>query len=416
MPRTVRPLNALDIKRAGVGMHADGHGLYLQVTLAADGKTKNRSWIFRYAAKAGGRTVERHMGLGPLHDVSLAEAREAASEARKQRRQGVDPIDARNAAKAAVAAVNAKEAMTFDAARDAYLSTQQAAWRSTMHARQWRTSLEMYATPVFGKVAVHRVDTGLVIQALERIWASKTRTAARVRGRIENILDWAKARGLRDGENPARWRGHLENLLPAQFDVKRIKHHGALPYAELPAFMEVLRAEQGVVARGLEFTILTAARTGEVIGAKEAEVSRREKTWTLPSERMKGNREHRVPLSDRALDIIDELDAVRGNSQYLFPGLYGGLNPRTMRASLARLARKGLTVHGFRSTFRDWAAERTNFPGEVVEMALANIIANKVEAAYRRGDLFEKRRRLMEAWAEYCENGEPSADVMSLRA
>ena len=411
MPRTVKPLNALDIKRADVGMHADGHGLYLQVTLATDGKTKNRSWIFRYASNAG----ERHMGLGPLHDVSLAEAREAAAEARKLRRQGVDPIDARNAAKAAAAAVNAKEAMTFDAARDAYFGTQQAAWRSTTHARQWRTSLEMYVTPIFGKVPVQRVDTGLVIQALEPIWVSKTRTAARVRGRIENVLDWAKARGHRDGENPARWRGHLENLLPAQFDVKRVKHHGALPYAELPVFMEVLRAEQGAVARGLEFTILTAARTGEVIGAKLAEIDRREKTWTLPPERMKGNREHRVPLCDRALQIVVELESARGDGQYLFPGLYGGLNPRTMRASLARLARKGLTVHGFRSTFRDWAAERTNFPNEVVEMALAHVIANKVEAAYRRGDLFEKRRRLMEAWAEYCERGEPAADVVPFR-
>ena len=411
MAKTVKPLNALDIKRADVGMHADGHGLYLQVTLGADGKTKNRSWIYRYAAPAG----ERHMGLGPLHDVSLAEAREAAAEARKLRRQGIDPIDHRNAARAAAAAVSAKEAMTFDGARDAYIASQQAGWRSPIHARQWRASLQQHVSPVFGAVPVARVDTGMIVRALDPIWRTKVRTAARIRGRIESVLDWARTRGLRDGDNPARWRGHMENLLPEPMDVKRVQHHAAMPYIDVPAFMQVLRQESGVVARAIEFLILTAARTGEVIGAKVAEVDRREKTWTISAERMKGGRMHRVPLCDRALKIIDELESTRGNGDYLFRGLYGGLNPSTLRAAIARLTFKGVTIHGFRSSFRDWAAERTNFPNEVVEMALAHVVQSKVEAAYRRGDLLEKRRRLMDEWADYCQHGKVSGDVVRLR-
>jgi integrase len=269
---------------------------------------------------------------------------------------------------------------------------------------------------VFGKVSVREIDTALVLKVIEPMWTKKTETAYRVRGRIENILDWAKARGMRDGENPARWRGHLDHLLPARSDVQTVAHHAALPYAELPAFLKQLRKQQSVGARSLEFTILSAVRTGEAIAATMGELNRRDRVWVIPASRMKAGKEHRVPLTDRTLAIIDELAPLRGESEFLFPGVRGGLGDRAMLDVLERMGRTDLTVHGFRSTFRDWAAERTNFPSEVVEMALAHAVGNKVEAAYRRGDLFEKRRRLMDAWADYCLHGKASADVVPLRA
>jgi integrase len=258
---------------------------------------------------------------------------------------------------------------------------------------------------VIGKISVQAVDTGLVLKVLEPIWRIKPETAGRVRGRIEVILDWAKSRGLRQGENPARWRGHLQYQLPARSKVRRVKHHPALPYAELPGFMAELREQEGVGARALEFTILTAARTGEIIGAKRNEANTADKLWTVPAERMKAGKEHRVPLSGRALTILRDVTALQtGDDAFIFGrGKLGKpLSNMTMAAVLRRMGYANVTVHGFRSTFRDWAAERTNFPNEVVEMALAHAVSNRVEAAYRRGDLFEKRRRLMAEWSTFC--------------
>jgi integrase len=338
------------------------------------------------------------MGLGSLANVGLAEARQKAAEARKL-----------------TVAANAKQNTTFDAAAGAYIAAHQSAWRNAKHAAQWSTTLEAYASPVFGKVAVRDIDTALVLKVLEPMWNKKTQTAYRVRGRIENILDWAKVRGYREGENPARWRGHLDHLLPARSDVQTVAHHAALPYGELPAFLKHLGEQPGVGARAIEFTILTAARTGETIEATLGEINRRDRVWIVPKSRMKAKKEHRVPLSDRAMAIIDDLAPLRGESEYLFPGVRGGLSAGLMLSQLWRMGRADLTVHGFRSTFRDWAAETTNFPSEVVEMALAHAIGNRVDAAYRRGDLFDKRRRLMNQWANYCLHGKVSADVVPLR-
>jgi integrase len=411
MARQIHKLSPAAVKNAKPGMHPDGGGLYLQATGAADG-TISRSWIFRFALK--GR--ERHMGLGSLQSVSLAVARQGAADARKLREQGIDPIEARNESRATAAKATASS-MTFDACRDAYVEAHRASWGNIRHATQWSTTLETYVTPVFGNVSVRQIDIALVLKALESLWQKRTETASRVRGRIESVLDWAKARGYRDGENPARWRGHLDHLLPARSDIKKVRHHPALPYDELPAFLATLRQRQGVAARALEFTILTAARTGEVLRATAGEMNRRERIWTISAERMKAAKEHRVPLTDRSLAIIDELAPLRGQGEYLFPGVRGSLGDKAMLDVLERMNwTDHMTVHGFRSTFRDWAAERTNFPSEVVEMALAHAVGNKVEAAYRRGDLFDKRRRLMDAWSEFCERGKTGADVVPLRS
>lgn len=391
-------------------MHADGGGLYLQVTAGTD-QAIRRSWIYRYASDG----KERHMGLGSLADVGLAAARQKAADARKLRLAGVDPIDAKRASRAA-AAKAAATAMTFDACRDAYIAAHRSGWKNPKHPKQWESTLATYATPVIGKVFVRDVDTASVMRILEPIWATKPETASRVRGRIERILDWARVRGHREGENPARWRGHLDHLLAPRFKVRAVKHHPALPYGELPAFLTRLRALEGVGPRALEFTILTAARTGETIGATMGEVS--DAVWTIAGSRMKGGREHRVPLCDRALAIVTQLAPLRGRGHFVFPGERhdGRLSNMAMLQVLARMGSDEITVHGFRSTFRDWAAERTNFPSEVVEMALAHAVSDKVEAAYRRGDLFDKRRRLMEAWAEFCEHGKVGAEVVPLRA
>jgi integrase len=412
MPRQLHRLSTAKVKNAKPGMHADGGGLYLQATIGT-GDLIRKSWIFRFATD--GR--ERHMGLGSIENIGLAEARQRAADARKLRELGLDPIRARDESQATAAALAAKQTMTFDACRDAYISAHRAGWKNVKHAGQWTVSLTTYATPLIGAVSVRDVDTGLVMQVLEPIWSVKPETAARVRGRIESILDWAKVRGFREGDNPARWRGHLDQLLPHRSKMQKVQHHPALPYGDLPAFLTLLRAEQGIAARALEWTILTAARTGETIGATAAEVHVRDKVWTIPGNRMKAEREHRVPLSDRAMTIIDELAPLRDAAGHLFPGQgQGALSNMAMLALLRRMGQAGVTVHGFRSTFRDWAAERTNYPNEVVEMALAHVVGDKTEAAYRRGDLFDKRRRLMDAWAEYCERGEPTAEVVPLRA
>jgi integrase len=352
--------------------------------------------------------------LRALSICGKAEARERAAECRKLRELEIDPIEARETAKRQAALERAKS-LKFKEAAATYMAAHRVAWKNEKHAAQWRSTLQTYAYPLIGDVSLQAIDTGLVMKVVEPIWATKPETANRVRSRIETILDWATVRGYRQGENPARWRGHLDKLLPSRSKVRKTQHYSALPYAELPAFLTSLEAQEGIAARALEFTILTAARTSEVIGARRSEFSLREKIWTVPAERMKAGKEHRVPLPDRALDLIST--ETLGDDDFVFPGGRSGqpLSNMAMLKPLGRMGRDDLTVHGFRSTFRDWAAERTNFPNEVIEMALAHTIESKTEAAYRRGDLFHKRRRLMEAWAEYVARACTFGNVVALK-
>jgi len=292
--------------------------------------------------------------------------------------------------------------------RGELLKAHRAGWRNGKHAAQWEATLKTYAEPVIGALPVQAVDTALVLKVLEPIWTAKPETASRLRQRIEKILDFAKVRGYRDGENPARWRGHLDKLFPAISKVRTVQHHAALPYEALPAFLATLREQEGMAARALEFAILTAARTGEVIGARWSEIDLKTKVWTVPPERMKAGKQHRIPLSHRALAILkaakptNETTAVR--QQYVFVGGKPGLPLSNMAflMLLRRMKRDDLTAHGFRSTFRDWCAEQTNFPSEIAEMSLAHTVGNNVEAAYRRGDMFERRRELIKSWSAFC--------------
>jgi integrase len=391
-------------------MWSDGGGLYLQCTAGAAGSVR-RSWLYRFAAK--GR--ERQMGLGSAETVSLADAREKAAECRKLRQAGIDPIEHRKAAQAQ-AALEAARSMTFDECRDAYIKAHAAGWRNAKHRQQWENTLKTYCSPIFGKVAVQAIDVVLVMKALEPVWSTKPETASRLRGRIEAILDWAKVRGLRSGENPARWRGHLDHLLPARSKVRRVKHHAALPYLQISTYLAELRAQKGVAAKALEFLILTAARTGEVIGARWDEIDMQTKIWTIPASRMKAGREHRVPLAEHSLAVLTHMQSLRQN-EYVFPGdQRAQLSNMALLMVLRRMKRGDITAHGFRSTFRTWAAERTNFAQEVVETALAHVVGNKVEAAYQRGDMFEKRRRLMTVWAEFCARKLGAAGVVPLQS
>jgi len=407
MARKIERLTALSASRAKKrGYLADGGGLYLQVSPSGA-----KSWVFRY--RDNGRM--REMGLGPLHTVSLAEARERARECRGLRLDDVDPIAERHAGKLK-AKLDAARAMTFKQCAEAYIAAHHGSWKNEKHAAQWPSTLATYAYPVFGDQTVQSIDVALVTKALEPIWNTKTETASRLRGRIESVLDWATARGHRVGDNPARWRGHLDKLLPARAKVQKVQHHSALPYSEIGAFMCELREQDGMAALALEFLILTATRTGEVIGAKWDEIDRGGAIWTIPADRMKAGKEHRVPLSKPALAVLKRLhDAAPG--AFVFPGNKADkpLSNMAMLMLLERMERSDLTVHGFRSTFRDWAAERTNFPREVAEHALAHSLPDKVEAAYRRGDLFEKRRHMMDAWARYCAMVPAAANVVNLR-
>jgi integrase len=395
MARAIARLKDVTVRKASKpGMLADGGGLYLRI-----GPTGGKSWVFRY--RRAGRLHD--VGLGPLHTVGLADARQKALEHRQARLNGIDPLERRRAGRAA-AVLDAARAISFAACAQQYIDSHKAGWRNARHAAQWPATLDAYVYPVFGSLPVQAIDVGLVLSAIEPIWTMKPETASRVRGRIESVLDWATARGYRVGENPARWRGHLENLLPKKSKVRRVEHYAALPYAEIAEFMVGLRQQEGVAARALEFAILTAARSGEVIGARWSEINVTERLWIVPGERMKSGREHRVPLSDAALTVIESMVAYR-QGDFVFPGAKAG-RPSSHSAMLTLLHRSGgeeLTVHGFRSAFRDWCAEATNFPSEVAEMALAHIVGDKVEAAYRRGDLFDKRRQLAAAWARYCD-------------
>lgn len=388
------------------GYHPDGGGLYLQVS-----PTGSKSWVFRFmlAGKA------REMGLGPLHIISLAEARTKAADCRKLLLARVDPIEARDAENARTAIESARS-ITFAECAAAYIKAHKAGWKNAKHVDQWTNTLKTYCGLVMGSLPVREVDTGLVLKVLEAIWTEKPETASRLRARIEKVLDWATVRGYRSGDNPARWRGHLDKLLPKLEKRKRVKHHPALPFEQVGAFMESLRAQEGIAARALEFTVLTAGRTGEVIGAKWDEIDLNAALWTIPAARMKAHREHRVPLSPRAVKLLQGLLATR-RGDYVFPGQKEGtsLSNMAMLELLKRMDRTDLTVHGFRSTFRDWASERTNYPREVCEMALAHTVSDQVEAAYRRGDLFEKRRRLMNEWAKYCETTKQAGKVLPMR-
>jgi integrase len=392
MATTTNRLTAVGIKNLKKkGLHADGGGLYLRIT---DSGTKG--WIFRFARD--GRT--RDMGLGTCADITLASAREIAEECRKRLKQGLDPIEARN--KAAREQNGSANSVTFREAVDRYISAHEPSWKNAKHRQQWRNTLESYANPIIGEMDVAAIATEDMLRVLEPIWRTKPETAVRVRGRIENVLDWCRARKLRDGANPALWRGHLKHLLPARKKKGNVRHHPAMPWRDIPAFMALLRTNSAISARALEFTILTAARTSESILATRNEFDLDESIWHVPAKRMKASVEHRVPLSGRARDIVAGLPQIEGTA-YVFPG---GRPARPLSSmamlELLRGLRPGLTVHGFRSTFRDWAAEETNVASEVVEMALAHTIENEVERAYRRGDLFQKRRSLMDAWAAYC--------------
>ena len=395
MAQLIGRLTALEVQRSKKpGMYADGAGLYLQITCSG-GKVA-RSWIYRFTLR--GRA--REMGLGSAVTFGLAEARTNARECRQLVYQGLDPIEARKAERARIALETAK-ALPFKECAEKYIAAHKAGWRNEKHASQWDATLQTYAEPVIGKLPVQSIDTSLVMKVLEPIWSTKTETAGRLRGRIEAILDWATVRGFRVGDNPARWRGHLDKLLPSRAKVSKVKHHAALPYDDMPLFMMALRKQEGVAARALEFLILTAARTGEVIKARPDEITN--KVWTIPAARMKAGKEHRVPLSEPALVIVEKMTKENGDV-FVFPGGKRGkpLSNMAMLKLLERMGHADLTTHGFRSTFRDWAAERTNYTLEVAEMALAHAIDNKVEAAYRRGDLYDKRIELMRDWTKFC--------------
>jgi integrase len=408
MAGTTGRLTALKVSKVKrPGMYADGGGLYLQVT---DG---GASWIYRYML--AGRA--REMGLGALALFGLSEARAKALDARRLCHAGVDPIEARHAERQQ-ARLDAAKAVTFGQCAESYIKSHRAGWRSTKHAAQWEATLVKYAKPVIGALPVQAVDTALVLKVLEPIWTTKPETAGRVRGRIEVVLAWATAREYRQGENPARWRGHLDKLLPARGKVRKVEHHAALPYGELPGFLAALREQEGISARALEFTILTAARTGETIFARWSELNFLDKTWTVPADRMKAGREHRVPLSARALAILQEMQAHRhADDGFVFPGGKPGkpLSNMAFLRLLQRMKRDEVTAHGFRSTFRTWAAECTSYPREVVEAALAHVIGDATEQAYQRGDMFEKRRKLMDSWATYCAKPGQTGAVINLK-
>lgn len=419
MPKKLtNALTQLQVKNAKPGRHADGGGLHLLVK-----DTGARSWVFRFMLN--GRS--RDLGLSRCpealallkksggEELTLSQARDVAAIYRLKVKAGIDPLDEREneaAEKAAAAHAAKAKAVSFKSVAETYIAANEASWRNDKHRQQWRNTMSTYVYPVIGNLPVGDVATGHVLEIIEPLWKSKPETASRVRGRIETVLDAAKARGYREGENPARWRGHIAQILPARSRLTR-GHHKAMPYADIPAFLIHLRAKQAVAALALEFTILTAARTGEVIGATWDEVDLEKAIWTIPATRMKAGREHRVPLSDRAVEVLKSLTPL--SQSHVFVGNRGKMSSMAMAMLLRRMGHDS-TVHGFRSAFRDWAAEYTGYPHEVCEMALAHTIENKAEAAYRRGDLFEKRRRLMSDWAVYCAHTIPAGqNVTAIR-
>ena len=410
MPKKIsNSLTPLQVKNAKPGRHVDGNGLHLLVKASGA-----RSWVLRYTLHGKTRDVGLSrcpealvlLAQSGREELSLAQARDLAAIYRLKVRAGIDPLSEREQQAAASRVAQAQDEaaqLTFYDAAQSYLASRESTWRNAKHRQQWHNTLSAYVFPSLGALPVADIGTAEVLAVLEPIWKSKAETANRVRGRMEAIIDAARARGHFSGENPARWRGHLDKILPARQRLSR-GHHAAMPYDEAPAFLEQLRAREAVAAMALEFTILTAARTGEVLGATWAEIDFEKRTWTVPALRMKAGREHRVPLSSRAVEVLNETKKL--GSDYLFPGQRGGKLSGMAMAMLLRRMGHVVTVHGFRSSFRDWAAEMTAFPHEVCEMALAHTIANKAEAAYRRGDIFEKRRLLMDGWEEFCSSAD----------
>jgi integrase len=404
MAQKVKRLTAQAVLRANKpGLYHDGAGLYLRV-----GRGGAKSWAFRYMR--GG--VAREMGLGGLTKVSLADARAKANAQRRLISDGVDPL-VEKAKRQKEERVITAGTRTFEQCAESYIQAQSTGWRSAKHAAQWASTLRTYVYPVFGDLPVRQIDRALVIEVLDPIWVKKPETARRVRGRMEAIIDFAIARGWRgEGDNPAR-RGPLVRGLSKQ--TNKVKHHAALHYTEIGSFMVDLRNEKGIAAPALEFLILTAGRTGEVISARWREIDWARRLWNVPAERMKNKREHRVPLSVPALKVLERLPS--RDQEFIFPGLKADrpLSNMALLVLLGRMKRSDVTVHGFRSTFRDWAAEWTSFPREVAEAALAHVLGDKTEAAYQRGDMLEKRRRLMESWGEFCAKNVPASTVVSLR-
>lgn len=401
MPKKAKELSALEVGRlVRPGHYAVGGvtGLYLYVNEA-----QGRSWVLRMIL-AGKR---KHLGLGGYPSVTLSQAREKARAAREQVLSGVDPIQERKAAAIALSAQQAKR-KTFKEVATSYIEFHGSSWRNPKHRKQWSSSLEAYAYPVIGNLSVDCIDDPHVIKVLEPIWKTKSETASRLRGRIESILDWARVKGHRDGENPARWKGHLDKVFPAQSLVHQVKHFKAMPASEIAGFMRRLRSQEGMGALALRFLILTAARSGEVRGAHWAEIDFDKALWTIPASRMKAKREHRVPLSAGALAVLEEARSfpVPMHTGVIFCNFRGGpLADMTLTALMRRMEVEAVP-HGFRSSFRDWVGESTDFPSELAEMALAHVLPNKTEAAYRRGDALEKRRGMMDAWATHCLNSD----------
>ena len=408
-------LSATRVKsESKMGRYGDGGGLYLNVT-----ETGTKSWIFRYMKHGKASTL----GIGAYPDTSLAEARELAAELRKQIRAGNNPAIERKAVAIAVRAEHAN-AVTFDHCAEKYIATHAPSWKNPKHCDQWRNTLKTYASPTIGALDVRKINTDHITQILETIWHKIPESAGRLRGRIESILDWATVKGHRTGDNPARWKGHLEMLLSAPNRKARIKHFPALPYDQMNMFMPQLQQQEGIAARAVEFAILTAARSGEVRGAKWEEFDLDAGLWTVPASRMKAKKDHRVTLSARAIKVIKDMKKIkRGDLIFFGRAGKGGeedkqLSDMSLSSVLKRMdgdnlsaggkgwidttSGKRITVHGFRSSFRDWVSEETNYPGEMAEMALAHTVSDAVEAAYRRGDLLKKRIKMMQDWAGYC--------------
>jgi integrase len=405
MARTLEKLTAVAVaKRAKPGRVSDGGGLYLNVLSAT-----SKSWLFMWAVKG----KRREMGLGPFPAITLKAAREKATEYRAMVAEGLDPIAERNR----------RLAKTFGECADLYIASMEGSWKNEKHKYQWRQTLTSYCTTIRAR-PIASISTEDVLGVLNPIWTTKAETASRLRNRLELVLDFARAKGWRDGENPARWRGHLKNLLPAPRRRDAVKHLPAMAYDDVPAFLTRLRTHEAMAARALEFTILTACRTGEALGATWAEIDLDKALWTVPGERMKANQQHIVPLSPAAIALLKPLKEA-AHSKFVFPGQkalvhkgrplgLGPLSNMAMEMLLRRMKVTDFTVHGFRSSFRDWCGDRTEFPREVAEQALAHKVGDSVEQAYRRSSAIEKRRRLMEAWAEHCE-GAADAKVVALR-
>ena len=400
MTHTTNKLSVTKVKALKKpGYYGDGAGLYLKIQ-----DTGSKTWIYRFMLN--GR--RRDCGLGRYPTVRLAEAREAAAHCRRFVASGIDPIEKRSKERAAEQA-KAKKAPTFEHCAREYIAAHEASWKNAKHRRQWYATLEQYAFPIIGTTPVNEVDTPAVLAVLKPIWTQKPSSAARLRGRIEVILDAAKVMGYRDGQNPAGWRGHLKFWLPAKAKNHKTNHLAALPYDEVSDLMNKLRQQSGIAARALEFLVLTAARLDEVAGACWDEFSLKEALWTVPPERMKGGRQHRVPLSPRAVAIIEEMAEIKEN-EFVFPGRGGAISGMAIYMHFKRMGYTQ-TIHGLRTTLRVWCAEETNVPSEVAEEALAHLVGTEVERAYRRTDVLDKRRKLMDDWAAYC-GRRPSAKVV----